>query len=152
MRFFTVPPFVGFSRRIRRHRGCVYSPFGVFSKAMTRLSASDLTAVLSFLEEAQAVEGPAPFTPELLDRLARVTRCEDAAFFEVDHPKRTLDERVTCSWAKRSWNGMPDDLWTCARTVELQRHKVANGPGPVVLSDVFSRPLRLQPDFNPNLS
>jgi DNA-binding CsgD family transcriptional regulator len=118
---------------------------------MTQLRASDLEAVLSFLEEAQAVEGPAPLTPELLDRLATLARCEAAAFFEVDHPTRTLSERVACSWDRRPWNGIPDDVWTCARTVLLHRHMVASGPGPIVLAEVFNRRLRFQPDFNPNL-
>jgi hypothetical protein len=34
------------------------------------LGMRDLRGVLAFLEDAQHVEAPAPFTPELLDRLA----------------------------------------------------------------------------------
>jgi DNA-binding CsgD family transcriptional regulator len=118
---------------------------------MGRLGVADLEAILSLLEEAQAVEGPVPFTPELLDRFAELVDCEQAAYFEVDHPKRILSERITDSKTRYVWNGMPDDLWTCTRMVELNRYKYANGAGPVVLADVFSRRLRLRPDFNPNL-
>jgi hypothetical protein len=35
-----------------------------------------------------------PFTPELLDRFAELVHCEEAAYFEVDHPKRILSERI----------------------------------------------------------
>jgi hypothetical protein len=61
---------------------------------MARLGVADLEAILSLLEEAQAVEGPVPFTPELLDRFAELVHCEEAAYFEVDHPKRILSERI----------------------------------------------------------
>jgi DNA-binding CsgD family transcriptional regulator len=118
-----------------------------------RLSAGDLQAALEFLEEAHEVEGPATFTPELLDRLADLVHCERAFFFEVDHPNRILSERMGNAKAS-AWNGdltIPDHVWTCTRTVQLNRYKNANGAGPVVLSDVFSRRLRQRWDFNPNL-
>ena len=118
-----------------------------------RLSVADLQAALEFLEEAHEVEGPATFTPELLDRLADLVHCERAFFFEVDHPNRILSERMGNTKAS-AWNGdlsIPDDVWGCTRTVQLNRYKNANGAGPVVLSDVFSRRVRQRPDFNPNL-
>jgi DNA-binding CsgD family transcriptional regulator len=115
-----------------------------------RLGAADLEATLAFLEEAHAVEGPAPFTPQLLDRLAELTRCEEAAYFEVDHQRRILSERITGASSRTPFYGMTDDLWTCTRTVELNQYKVANGAGPVVLADLFSGRLRRSPDFNPN--
>jgi DNA-binding CsgD family transcriptional regulator len=116
-----------------------------------RLSAADLEAALDFLEEAQVVDGPLPFTPQLLDRLAELTHCEEAAYFEVDHPRRILSERVTGASSTTPFDGITDDIWTCNRMVELNRYKVANGAGPVVLADVFARRLRHRPDFNPNL-
>jgi DNA-binding CsgD family transcriptional regulator len=103
------------------------------------------------IEEAQTVEGPRPFTPQLLHRLTKLVRCDDAAFFEADHPRRILSERIVSSGSKAAWSGMPDEVWTCTRTVELNRCKLASGTGPVVLSDVFNRKLRLHPDFNPNM-
>jgi len=118
---------------------------------MTRLIAADLEGVLSFLEEAQTVEGPAPFTPELLDHFAKLLCCEEAAYFEVDHPRRILSERIVgTKFGSPVGNVMSEELWTCTRMVELNRYKYANGAGPVVLSDVFSRRLRVRPDFNPN--
>ena len=115
-----------------------------------RLSVGDLQAALDFLEEAHEIEGPATFTPELLDRLAALTHCEEAAYFEVDHPRRILSKRITGASSRTPFDGITDDLWTCTRTVELNRFKVANGAGPVVLADVFTRRLRRRPDFNPN--
>jgi DNA-binding CsgD family transcriptional regulator len=116
---------------------------------MTRLCVAELRGVLSFLEEAQAVEGPAPFTPAVLRHFAELVHCGEAAFFEVDHQRRILHDRITCS--KAAWRGMRDDVWSCTRTVVFQRCKIASGPGPVLLSEVFSRRLRLREDFNPNL-
>jgi hypothetical protein len=94
---------------------------------MTRLSASDLESVLSFAEQAQADERPMPFTPELLDRLATLVGCEQAAFFEVDHPERMLHERITSYGPDRIGTHMPDELWTSARMVGLNRYKLARG-------------------------
>jgi len=118
-----------------------------------RLSVGDLQAALDFLEEAHEVEGPATFTPELLDRLADLVHCETAFFFEVDQPNRILSERVGSSKASAAWENLtiPDHVWACTRSVQLNRYKNANGAGPVVLSDVFSRRLRQRLDFNPNL-
>jgi DNA-binding CsgD family transcriptional regulator len=119
-----------------------------------RLSVGDLQAALDFLEEAHEVEGPATFTPELLDRLADLVHCETTFFFEVDHPNRILSERVGSSKASPARNKVltvPDHVWTCTRSVQLSRYKNANGAGPVVLSDVFSRGQRQSADFNPNL-
>ena len=73
--------------------------------AMTRLRAADLEAVLSFLEEAQTVDGPAPFTPELLDRLIEIVGCEYASFSEVDDPMRVERRYVGSSAEPR----MPED-------------------------------------------
>lgn len=51
----------------------------------------------------------------------------------------------------RPWTGMPDEVWGCDRTVRLHRRKLASGTGPVVLSEVFDRRLRLRAEWNPNL-
>jgi DNA-binding CsgD family transcriptional regulator len=117
---------------------------------MTRLRASDLEAVLSFLEEAQTVDGPAPFTPELLDRLIDVVGCEYASFSEVDDRTR-VERRYVGSSAEPS---MPvdDGWWESPRTVELRRYRwCVNGGRPVVvLADVLSRDQRTSADFNFN--
>ena len=117
--------------------------------AMTRLRAADLEAVLSFLEEAQTVDGPAPFTPELLDRLIEIVGCEYASFNEVDDPMRVVHRYVASSAEPR----MPEDdgWWESPRTVELRRYRYANGGRPViVLADVLNRDQRTSADFNFN--
>jgi DNA-binding CsgD family transcriptional regulator len=117
---------------------------------MEQLRTTDFKAALSFLEEAHAIEGPVPFTPELLGRLAKLVGGEEAAFFEVDHQRRILSERITSGRPEPASEGIPDDVWRCTRTVELNRRKLATGAGPVVLSEVFAYRLRSSADFNPN--
>jgi DNA-binding CsgD family transcriptional regulator len=116
---------------------------------MTRLDARDYEAVLSFLEEAHAVEEPVPFTSQLLDRLASLARCELATFFEYGPGTHVITGYVPCSKEEPEWRGPDDSWWTCARTVELQRWR-ARTKGPIVLADVFPRHLRVEPDFNLN--
>lgn len=128
---------------------CLFAFRRILAKAMMRLARRDYEAVLSFLADAHAVEEPAPFTPHLLDRLTALVGCELASFFEVDHPRRILHENISCS-AEAGIDEIPDEIWTCARTVELNRRRLASGTGPVVLSDVFSCRLRHSLDFNPN--
>ena len=117
--------------------------------AMTRLRAADLEAVLSFLEEAQTVDGPAPFTPELLDRLIEIVGCEYASFSEVDDPMRVARFYVRSSGEPL----MPEDdgWWESPRTVELRRYRYANGGRPIiVLADVLNRDERTSAAFNFN--
>lgn len=115
---------------------------------MQRLDARDLRALLRFLAEAHDADSPARFTPALLARFASTVGCEGAAFFEVDHPTRIISERVATS--TRPWDGIPDEIWSCTRTIVFQQRKVASGSGPVMLSQVFRRDLRRSPEFNPN--
>jgi DNA-binding CsgD family transcriptional regulator len=157
----------GFKRSIQRRAVCVYSPFVVSSRgepfsavevsaapeflaaAITRLRAADLEATLSFLEDAQTVDGPAPFTPELLDRLIEIVGCEYASFSEVEDPMRVKRGYVGSSAEPQ----MPEDdgWWESPRTVELRRDRCANGVRPViVLADVLSRDQRTSADFNFN--
>lgn len=140
---------------------------------MTRLDRRDYEAVLSFLEEAHAVEEPTPFTPHLLDRLASLAHCELATFFELapgthlitgyapcskEDPEwrpeyapgtNVITRYVPCSREDPEWRGVNDSWWTCTRTVELRRWK-ARSTGPIVLADVFPRRLRVEPEFNLN--
>lgn len=116
---------------------------------MTRLDRRDYEAVLSFLEEAHAVEEAAPFTPHLLDRLAALAHCEYATFFEYQPGTNIITTYVPCSTEDPEWRGEDDEWWTCARTVELRRWK-ARSTAPIVLADVFPRRLRVEPGFNAN--
>jgi DNA-binding CsgD family transcriptional regulator len=116
---------------------------------MTRLAAADLEAILSFLEDAQTVDGPAPFTPELLDRLVEIVGCEYASFSEVDDPMRVERRYVACT--AEPYVPVDDGWWESPRTVELRRYRRANGGRPViVLADVLNREQRTSADFNFN--
>ena len=118
---------------------------------MTRLGAADLEAVLSFLEEAQTVEGPAPFTTQVLDRLKDVIGCSYATYSEIDQPARTVRQYVTCS---AEIDGVPDspasDWWDSPRTVQLLRYRAASGGRFIVLANAFSRNQRTSGKFNGN--
>jgi DNA-binding CsgD family transcriptional regulator len=121
----------------------------ILAAAITRLRAADLEAVLSFLEEAQTVDGPAPFTPELLDRLIETVGCEYASFSEVDDPLRV--ERRYVGSSAEPWVPEDDGWWGSPRTLELRRYRFANGGRPViVLADVLTRDERTSADFNFN--
>jgi DNA-binding CsgD family transcriptional regulator len=116
---------------------------------MTRLRAADLEAVLSFLEEAQTVDGPAPFTPELLDRLIEIVGCNYASFNDVDHAKHVEHCYVRCSAEPQI--PVDDGWWESPRTIELRRYRSANAGRPViVLADVLNRDERTSAEFNLN--
>ena len=116
-----------------------------------RLAARDLEAVLSFLEEAQTIDGPEPFTPELLDLLTEMVGGVNATFSEVDHRSRKIHRFVVCS--ADEWDGGDDDeWWECPRTVALTRYRLSEGTSSeIVLSDFFSREQRASAEFNPNV-
>jgi DNA-binding CsgD family transcriptional regulator len=114
-----------------------------------RLSTGDLEAILSFLEEAQTVDGPKPFTTELLDRLVEIVGCTYASYYEADHSGRVEQFYLACT-AEPSVS-RDEDWWERPRSVELRRYRSANGSKPVVvLSDVISRANRTSADFNYN--
>ena len=116
---------------------------------MTRLRAADLEAVLSFLEEAQTVDGPAPFTPELLDRLIEIVGCEYASFNEVDDPMRVVHCYVASS--AEPWMPEDDGWWESPRTVRASSVPVRERRETViVLADVLNRDQRTSADFNFN--
>ena len=117
---------------------------------MARVGIHDYEAVLSFLEEAHAVEGPEPFTPELLDRLAQLADCQSASFFEVDWGRRVFTGYIPCTAEGGEPIEPEETWWTCRRTREWRRYKVLNGPGPIVLSDAFTARQRTDPDFSIN--
>lgn len=64
---------------------------------MTALSRTDAVQLLSFLGDAHTVQGPEPFTTELLDRLAEVMRCEFATYQRLDVSRRVVSEEIICS-------------------------------------------------------
>lgn len=117
---------------------------------MTRLGTADYAAVLSFLEEAQTLDGLAPITPDLLDRLAQLVACEWASFFKTDHSRRIHTAYIPCAAEGGTLLETEDEWWTSRRTVEFRRHKSTNRSGPVLLSDAFTLGERTNGDFNIN--
>jgi RNA polymerase sigma factor (sigma-70 family) len=117
---------------------------------MTRLGIGDYDAVLAFLEEAHALDGPAPFTPELLDRLAHIADCEMASFYEIDYGRRIFLRYIPCAAEGGSLEELDEARWTSRRMHELTRQKFLSGPRPVVLADVFTERERTDPAFNYN--
>jgi len=117
---------------------------------MTRLGIADYEAVLSFLEEAQKLDGLVPITPELLDRLAQLADCEWASFFETDHSRRIHTGYIPCAAEGGTLSEIEDEWWTCRRTADFRRHKSTNRLGPVLLSDAFTIRERTNGDFNIN--
>jgi DNA-binding CsgD family transcriptional regulator len=63
---------------------------------MAALRKSDAERLLAFVGDAQTVDGPEPFTTELLDRLAEVMGTEFATYQELDLRTR-LGYEVMCS-------------------------------------------------------
>lgn len=119
---------------------------------MRQLRTADLEAILSFLEEAQAVDGPAPFTTELLDLLAEIVGCRYATFNEVDHLGRETLRFVPCS-AEAGDVTEDDEWWNSPRTVALRRYRFSDGASrEIVLSDFFTRDQRTSAEFNPNFN
>src|SRR2546421_3487149 len=116
---------------------------------MARLDRRHYEGVLSFLEDAHAVEEPAPFTPHLLDRLTSLARCELATFFEHAPGTNLVTVYVPCSNEDPVWRAPDDEYWSSTRSAELRRWR-ARSTGPIVLADVFPRRLRVEPDFNLN--
>ena len=115
---------------------------------MEQLRTTDLEAALSFLEEAHAIEGPAPFTPELLGQLAKLVGCEEAAFFEVDQPRRILSERITSGRPHPASDGIPDEVWNLgAQPPQVGERSWACGAVRGLRSPP-SLPGRLQPELS----
>jgi DNA-binding CsgD family transcriptional regulator len=117
---------------------------------VTRLGIADYEAALSFIEDAHSLEGPAPFTPELLQRLAQLAGCESADFFRFDHEQRRIVEHIPCASLLDHDLTPDEDWWTSRRHVELKRFNDRHGPGPITLADVFTADERRDPEFNYN--
>jgi DNA-binding CsgD family transcriptional regulator len=85
---------------------------------MTALSRADAVELLAFIGDAHAIQGPEPFTTELLDRLAEVMNCEFATYYRIDVRGRVAYDHVACS------NEVRD-----AAAPELGPRELRDGPG-----------------------
>src|SRR6516165_8363890 len=97
--------------------------------------------MLDFLEEAEVVTGPDPFTSELLDRLRVLVPCNCAFYEELDHAGERLLAYEACTRGRELDAGEPNmeppaNLWTlmqqhpiCSyqtRTGDLTAHKLSD--------------------------
>jgi DNA-binding NarL/FixJ family response regulator len=118
---------------------------------VARLRASDVRAVLAFVEEAHATDGPEPFTSELLGRLAELVPCESVFVNERDLGRRELltevvwcaEPEVGCEWP---W----EDDWTliARHPLNVYRRRTRDF-GVVHMSDLYSRGTRVRGQIFP---
>jgi DNA-binding CsgD family transcriptional regulator len=75
---------------------------------MVQIRQGDARRVLEFLADAQAHDGPEPFTTELLDRLAAITGSDFATYSVTDLRRRAFRVMVACSreLALGPWPGL----------------------------------------------
>ena len=104
-----------------------------------RLRTSDFEGVLGVLGEAYADDGPLPFTPDVLERLAELLRCEYATFEELDFLPRVVRSYTGCSWDPY----LPDGEFTDAWWDELEVCRRPTYPSGIAkASDACDRPFR----------
>jgi len=117
---------------------------------VTRLRTTDLRAIVTFLGDAQSVEGPMPFSTELLDQLAGLVGCEFSSYFTLDKTRSSLAlEGASCSWEPPF---VAEEI-DCSEEprVLYARHKQRFGFFRAAkVSDVLSTRLRMQEDSHWN--
>lgn len=119
---------------------CPHSPFRVSFERMTGLRTKDLQAIVAFLGNAATIEGPAPFTCELLDQLAALLECDFATYNEFDFARRTVLSYITCS-AEDGDMEMTDADWE-GIVAELALDREIERDGIVTTSDRYPREQR----------
>jgi DNA-binding CsgD family transcriptional regulator len=120
-----------------------------------RLCASDLEAMLTFVGEVQTVEGPEPFTRELLDRLVTLVPCEHVSFEEVNVVERVLLSKVDLFELPASTvqiQSLSDEAWAVmdASPIGAYRRRTRDF-GMVKWSDFFGRRRRIRYDVQPEI-
>ena len=68
---------------------------------MAQLARVESRKLLAFLGDAESLNGPDPFTCELLDRLGSTLASEFATFYTFDGFDRSLRDYVACSLEAR---------------------------------------------------
>jgi DNA-binding CsgD family transcriptional regulator len=124
-----------------------------------RLRSSDLEVVLAFVEEAYTVEGPEPFTPELLDRLATLVPCENVSFEEANVAERALLSKVDsrsgygCDTQYRyRIQSLSDEAWSVMDASPIGAYRRRTGDfGMVKWSDLFGRRARVRYNVQPEI-
>jgi DNA-binding CsgD family transcriptional regulator len=111
---------------------------------VVRLRESDLRAVLESLRDAEAVEGPDPFPPSVLESLTRLIPCDFANFCELDRQRRQVLSDTYSTGDRCDDDDLDDDerrlLWRMIDqhplcTYQARTHRI----DAVKISDFFSR-------------
>ena len=95
--------------------------------------------LLEFVADAQAVEGPKPFTMDLLAQLAAVTESDGATYIEKDASRRVVLSHLT--YSVRFIPEPPRPEWASADT-RSDFARTHEGEGIVAWSDHIDRPAR----------
>ena len=117
---------------------------------MARLGRSDLEGVLDVVAAAHASEEPAPFTPELLDRLADVAGCDYVTYNAFESGTGVNREYIHCS-AETNPDPEPSGDWRARqRNWQARGYGYSGRPGVQRLSEFFTRRERKEPIVNGN--
>jgi DNA-binding CsgD family transcriptional regulator len=118
---------------------CAYSPFGVSSKDVTRLTRADLRAVLDFLGDVSTLEFDELYPTEFLARMRGLVDCDAVTYSELDRARRVHFAGV----------GVPEDddedpgvdiYWNVVHTCPTFDFRDRTGDlGSIRVSDVISR-------------
>lgn len=119
---------------------------------MTRLRASDLEAVLAFVAAAHAIDGPEPFTTEVLGWMAELIPCESVFFNERDLVRRDLVSQPCWPAEEPHFDCWPVgwDEWRVIARHPLNIHRRRTGDfGVRHVSDLYSRRRRARGEIYP---
>ncbi len=111
----------------------------IFSLTVVQLRRADAARLLEFVADAQAVEGPEPFTTDLLDRLAAVTESDFATYMEHDAGRVAKGSYLPCSYEAR-FPTPPSDEWE----VQSDFGRTYAKDDILTLSDHIDRPSRMR--------
>ena len=118
---------------------------------MTALRARDLEAALAFLGDASEIDGPEPFTTELLDRLLELVPCELATYLQLDFASGVVSSYVPCSAEGQTADS--DVPWTLSAEdavgmsgslTRTWRRQTGKSTGVATWSDLVARRRRLR--------
>lgn len=105
--------------------------------------------MIAFLGDAQSIQGPAPFTRELLDRMARIVDCEYATYNEFDLARRTVISYIPCSAEEQGPFELTEAAWD-GLVSELVLDRDVERSGIVTTSDHLSRQQRAAFEASPS--
>jgi DNA-binding CsgD family transcriptional regulator len=121
-----------------------------YLRAVAGLRSSDLEAVLDVVAVAHAIEEPAPFTRELLDRLAGVTGCDYVTYNAFDTGTGVASEYIHCTAETDPDPAQSADWHARQRNWRARGYGLSGRPGVQRLSEFFTRRERKVPIVNGN--